>query len=340
MKKYISFVAVALVALFTSCSNDDITIERGVTIKVDPSGVVSPFPEEWSGELTTFDSSFKLRVRVLVYDENGLLVLNKSSNLDNYKMEMSISSKLATGTYTMLATTDLVPTSGSEYWTLTNENNINTATITTQDIGFGGKYRILGFCSQKLTVSENSQSVTLHPTPAGALIRMYYNNVYAYNNVKYYILYANRSSNSMTFDKDGNPNLQPYASPDGEFDVPCSYVDVENAQSDNLYGWYFLFPQDNISFRFVWASTDNKYYWMGNQFTISSIKIAEEWLISVDCETDEITTPTKYTKAAAKALVNNVNNAPQSIRKKEQNNPVPYMFGDFKSLKITDLMQK
>lgn len=339
MKKYISLMAIAIVAILSSCSNDDITIQREITIKVDPSGVVSPFPEEWPGELTTFDSEYKLRVRVLVYDENGLLVLNKSNNLSNYKTEMSVSNKLTTGIYTIVATTDLVPSTGSPYWTLTDENNINTATISTKNVQFGGKYRILGFCSQKVTISEDSQSVTLHPTPAGALLRMYYNNVRTYTNVKYYVLWANRSSNSMTFDKDGNPNFQPYTSPDGKFDVICSYVDVDNAEGDDLYGWYFLFPQDNISFQFVWESTDGKNYLMGNQFTISSIKSAEEWLITVDCVTDIVTT-SKYTNASTRPIVNNVNNAPQSIQKKEQKNPVPYMFGEFKTLKVRDLMQK
>lgn len=146
MKKYISLMAIAIVAIFSSCSNEDVTISRTFTFKVNPSGVISSFPEEWPGELTSIDSSLKLRVRLLAYNENGNLVFNESSYLSSYSSEMSVSKSLATGTYTLIATTDLVPNSGTPYWTLSDENNINTANITTEGIQTGGKNKILGIC--------------------------------------------------------------------------------------------------------------------------------------------------------------------------------------------------
>ena len=108
MKKYIFLLAITIVAILTSCTNDDITISKIITVKVDPSHVITPFPEEWPGELESFDTSFKLRVRLLIYDKDGLLAYSDSTFLENYKKEMSISQPLPLGTYTVIATTDIV----------------------------------------------------------------------------------------------------------------------------------------------------------------------------------------------------------------------------------------
>ena len=45
MKK-ILFSIIALIGLFSSCSNDDIIVERKTTIKVNPSQVIAPFNYE------------------------------------------------------------------------------------------------------------------------------------------------------------------------------------------------------------------------------------------------------------------------------------------------------
>ncbi|MBP3286876.1 MAG: FimB/Mfa2 family fimbrial subunit [Prevotella sp.] len=338
MKKYISLMAIAIVAVFSSCSNDDVTISRGVTIKVNPAGVISPFPEEWEGELTTFDSSHKLRVRVLAYDQNGLLVLNESNILPNYKTEMTTSGVLAIGSYTVLAITDLY-SSESEYWKLSNEKNINTATISAEYVSLGGKNRLLGFCAQKVNITENTQSVTISPTPAGALLRMRYYNVLAFNDVKYFGLMTNRSSNAMSFDSNGNPNLQPYTSPDGTLDVLCSVIDVDNAEGNNLYSWYFLFPQENISFQFLWEDANEIDYDMGDRFTIPSIKAGEEWLLEVDCYTDEVAYQ-KFTGAESRQLESKTSKTVPTMIKKVEQAKVPSMFPVSKSMKLKDLIQK
>lgn len=339
MKKYISFIAIAFVALFTSCSNDDITIGRGITFKLDPAGVVAPYPEEWAGELTTFDAEYKLRTRILVYDSNGLLVAQESAYLPNYKTEMSCSKTLPTGSYTIIATSDLVSESGYEFWTLEGEGNISTAQISTSNYSFGGKYRILGLCSQKVTISENTQNIMLSLKPTGALLRMKYYNVHAYNNVKYYGLFANRACSSMTFDEDGTPNMQPYTSPDGKLDVLCSIVDVDNAVGDNLYAWYFLFPIDNTTFQFAWEDTE-KTYDMGEQFTIPSMKVGEEWLVEVDCVTDEVGYSI-YTPNSSRSQKKQVSqSAPMMLKKDGQKESSIGFTSKLNQIKLKDLTEQ
>ncbi len=291
MKKYIFLLAITIVAILTSCTNDDITISKIITVKVDPSHVITPFPEEWPGELESFDTSFKLRVRLLIYDKDGLLAYSDSTFLENYKKEMSISQPLPLGTYTVIATTDIVKISGStisaEYWNLYEKDNINNASIKyTDDYSALGKYRILGVTSQKVEITGDSQSLTLYPTPAGALIRTYYFNVVGYTNVSYFALWTNRGCSMMTFDSNGTPKMIPENN-NNEYDFLCSAVDAKKASGNELYSWHFIFPVDNISFQFTWYNLAGDAWLMGDPISVSSIKAGEEYLLAVNCLTDE-----------------------------------------------------
>lgn len=291
MKKYISLLAIAIVAILSSCSNDEITISKVVTVKVDPSGVVTPFPEQKPGELESFDTSFKLRVRLLIYDNNGLLTYSDSTYLENYKKEMSISRSLPLGTYTVIATTDIVELSGNtvntEFWNLSGKDNINNVSIQYKDdYAVLGKYRILGVASQKVEITSDSQSLTLYPTPAGALIRIYYLNVLGYTNVTSFFLLANRDCSLMNFDNNGNPKMIPENN-NNEYDFICDYRKFEDLKSENIYGWHFIFPVDNISFQFGWQTLKGDAIAMGDPIIVRSIKAGEEYLLVVDCKTDD-----------------------------------------------------
>ena len=73
MKKYI-YVLLAFMAIFTSCSNDDITIRTATNFKINPSTVIAPFTWEYeSGDLESFNTDYRLRIRLLIYNSDGLL---------------------------------------------------------------------------------------------------------------------------------------------------------------------------------------------------------------------------------------------------------------------------
>ena len=356
MKKYISLMAIAIVAILSSCSNDDVTISRTFTIKVNPSGVISGFPEENPGELTSFDTSCKLRVRVLVYNDNGLLAYADSVFLNNYQTDMSVPTTLPVGKYTIVATTDVVEYSSKvtdEAWNLSEKDNINNTKIKAIEESnlYGGKYNILGVASQVVDISDNTQSVVLYPTSAGALIRIYYLNVTYYTDVTYYSLWANRGSNLVSFDSSGTPKMTPENN-DNKMDFFLSYTNVVNARTQGwwaTYAWAFMFPVDNISFQFYWTTQDAEYIselqdrTMGEQKTISSLKAGEEWLIQANCYDDEITC-SKYTEGSARQFSESrvVDTAPTMIKRSEQKQPT---FGfpsssNQKERKLKDLIQK
>lgn len=336
MKKYISLMAIAIVAIFASCSNDDITIKRTLTIKVDPSGVISPFPEEYPSELTSFDTSCKLRVRVLAYDDNGLLAYADSVFLNNYQSDMSVSTSLPVGKYTFVATTDVVEYSSKvtdEAWNLSEKDNINNTKIKAREQSglFAGKYNILGITSQAVNISEDTQSVALNPTPAGALIRIYYLNVTYYTDVTYYSLWANRGSSLVSFDSNGAPKMTPENN-NNQMDFCLSWTNVNNARTQDwwaTYSWAFMFPVDNVNFQFYWTVEDAEYvselkeYTMGEQKTISSLKAGEEWLIEADCYNNEIEI-SNYAESSARQFMESrvVPSVPNMLKRSEQKQPI------------------
>ena len=69
MKKVL-FALIALVGMFSSCTNDDITISRAITFKVNPATVVENLYERNAGDLTSLSSGAKLQVSLYIYDEN------------------------------------------------------------------------------------------------------------------------------------------------------------------------------------------------------------------------------------------------------------------------------
>ena len=108
MKKYISMAMVAIAAFtFSGCSNEDIQIDKSLTIKVSPSGVVAPFTYEVNkGELTAVPDQCTLRLRLLIYNETGKMVFSKTESLKSYTGNLEATPNLPNGKYTLLCISD------------------------------------------------------------------------------------------------------------------------------------------------------------------------------------------------------------------------------------------
>ena len=348
MKKIIICAVALLAMLVTSCSNDDIEISRKTTIKVNPYGVISGFPEEYPGELTSFDQSCKLRIRVLAYDKDGVLAYSDSSFVNNYQTEMSVPTSLPTGTYTIIATTDVVLYSGGkvtdEAWNISEKSNINDVILKARQESalFGGEYNNLGIGYKTQSISEDTQSIEISPSPAGALLRIYYDNVLSYSDVKYYYLLSNRGCNFVSFDSNGNPRLIPENN-GNQFDFLYTYTDADYARSqewNTTYGYSFIFPVDNVGFQFKWEDEKEQSYDMGNSFTISSIKSGEEWNITVNCDTDEVNY-SKYTSSSTRSVTDE--SVPLFLNKNEEKKTMmgfSSMNSNSGRMKLKDLIKK
>ena len=162
MKKIVYSIVIAVFALMVvACDNEPITITYGVPVKVDPSGVISPFTYEIiTGELESFDTENKLRVRLLAYNSEGKLAASDSAFLTNYAAILNSSLQLTEGTYTLIAITDVVEHASNrttfEYWKLSNISDINQVKVT--DAGYiGGENKIIG-----IGISTISRLISFH----------------------------------------------------------------------------------------------------------------------------------------------------------------------------------
>ena len=252
MKKYILSAFALFAMLVTSCSNDDINIEAPSTININAAGVIAPFVEYSPGELETFGSSFKLRLRALVYNDKGELVSQTSDFFTNYNVQLKSNIFLSPGTYIVIGISDVVELDGNsiknEFWLLTGEKKLSEMVIT--DAGKIGNYaRILGVAKNTITVQgSKTNSVDVDLKPAGTLIYTFFYDIDALSayNVTHYKLMANKASESLNFDSSGNYSI----SERHEESTSYRIARIE-AGTGSTYRYSFILPMKNLKLWFA-----------------------------------------------------------------------------------------
>ena len=277
MKKYILSMVVAIVAILSSCSNEEITISKTVNFTVNPATVVEPYTSSFSdllsifdinrGVLESFNTNYKLRVRLFVYDNNGVLVQKASGNYSNYDVKLKESFYLSVGSYTAIAISDIYRTSdGFEYWAVSGEDLLATLKIT--DTGyFGGERTILGVTKQAFKVDDKGIDVNIDIKAAGALFLNYYQNIFTYTGVTEYELSVNKLQSSINYDSEGNYSIST-ENHNGSYDWRISSVvldEIDQTQYSGAIRWATQLPMNNVGVCFsYWTSTASSSSQMGS----------------------------------------------------------------------------
>lgn len=293
MKKYISLMVIAIVAILSSCSNDDITITTSYTFNVNASGVVSPFFEAQSGELEKFeDATEKVRIRLLVYNANGELVAQESNCYSNYNTQLKTSKLLAAGNYTVIGISDVVYMSGNsvktEFWKLSGESKLSELKII--DGGFIGlEAKILGLAKYSLTIGDNqSSSLNVDLQPAGALLYCFVWKpegwVVGEASVDKWDLYANKIQEGLSFDASGNNTVIEKNHPDSIYTL--ARLDAKNiyTYNGNLYLNYtfsYVLPMNKLEVYFLAKPTDGNGATVGKGTTLN-LKAGDEYACHLD----------------------------------------------------------
>lgn len=254
MKK-IFFVLTSVITLaLSSCSNDDIPVSQSTTFKINPANVIQPFSYEINpGDLEGVDSDNTLRIRLLVYNSEGVLVQTETQYLSSYASVMSTAVNLENGNYTAVVITDVVEKDGENInwacWELSDENSLTTAKIT--DLGYiGGKAKILGIGSKKFSISGASEEILINPTPAGAVLCTMWRNIHTFSDVDMIVLETNRSSDYLVMNSDGGYNVA-IENDDNNYNWRTNYIEPSDyPNSTNIYGYCFTLPTNNVSFRY------------------------------------------------------------------------------------------
>lgn len=288
MKKYILLI-VGVAFMLTACTNDNIPVTLATNFKIDPSSVIKTFSYEIQpGELESFDTDYKLRVRLLIYDSAGLLEAQETQYLTNYSGIMNTSVNLPEGSYMALAITDVVKYSGSsvtfEHWTLSGEDKLVETKIS--DAGYiGYKYKILGVSNQSFAVGGSSATdVNMKVLPAGALYCIIIKSIHQYSGVKRYSLLNNKSSDYCVFNGQGLYDVA-VDNNNGSFDWRTFFLEPDKyPNSTNIYAYNFKMPIGQIGYKFTYelvSAPDYDYNDLTDVFTINA-KAGDEWYIELD----------------------------------------------------------
>ena len=285
MKKYISLLAIAIVAVLSSCSNDDITISKTVNFTINPSTVVEPYVQKYSyiltnffesnkGELESFSTNYKLRVRVFVYDKGGELVKTISGDYSNYDVKLKESIFLPIGTYTAIAISDIYsPSDGFEYWAVSGESQL--ATLKIEDTGYYGDARtILGATKQDFTVNETSVDVNIDIKSVGSLFLVFYSNIFTYSGVSEFELSVNKLQSSINYDSTGDYSITTQNN-NGSYDWRISSIkleDIDKTKYSAARRWATQLPMNNVGLCFSYWNNNatKKEIGTGHSFDIKS----------------------------------------------------------------------
>lgn len=244
MKKVL-FAALTFIVLLSSCSNDDIIIEKNDSINdVNVSVSLLNFFSSYnfydtrhdidvSEDYKTFYSEYKkyIQVRTLFYNNKGMLVDSLISYSTNTN-EVNNTIKLSAGKYTVVSTltfADEINGDKFSWWSLENKERLSTVAL---KLEYNGRWCIMSYSSKELEVFDGQTvNVNMDPMPIGALGYMYLQNFWCTN----YANYPNISDNGVrelclfTKDKAIGYKLDPT--------VSNKYIYNDDAGKNT---WYFL----------------------------------------------------------------------------------------------------
>ena len=160
MKK-ILFSLIAVLGLFSACSNDDIEIQstNATTITVDTKSVYDSYGSTQSiaERFLAEGKDYALGVFTYVYDAEGKLAASKKDYINNFKNLVSNKFNLPYGEYTVITLQTLVTkdTHKMESYEMAGEEKLSTLEIKATS-NFIFWYEAVGMASKKVTIDEKS----------------------------------------------------------------------------------------------------------------------------------------------------------------------------------------
>ena len=280
MKKYLAIFTVLSIAILSSCTNDDIPVNRSVTFKLNPSTVVENLYEINAGDLTSLSSGSVLNIVLYVYDESGKLVAKDDQDFSAYTHIMTSNLDLSNGKYTVVAASRV--TSSVDYWGFEGIGNLNTLKI--KDNGYiGGKSKILGLAIEKINVTDSENTFNIDIQNAGAVACVAIINWNRYTNVKTFGLAGKHADDYITTDNYGNVEYSLKSKSNyGFYKVLFNY----NSNQTGAVAYFFTFPIKNAAMKFIAETTNGSVYYLGANL-VDDINLGDSYLIGYDVTSEE-----------------------------------------------------
>ena len=252
MKKIITILTVLLTIILSSCSNDEIPVDRTVKFTLNPATVVENLLEVNAGELASIDKKYKLNIELYIYDEFGQLVNKYNQETQSYTNIVTSNLKLRNGEYTIVAishTTSIDDTNPEypNFWSFEGFDNLNTIKIT--DTGLiGGKLKILGLTIEKINISDSDRTFKIDIQNAGVVACVAFLNWNRYNDIKEYKLSSNKSCNYLTTNHNGEIDYSIDTRSGYKFRL-MSFT--YTSEFSGMYNYFFTFPIKDIALAFT-----------------------------------------------------------------------------------------
>lgn len=299
MKINLAIFAVLFAVLLTSCSNDEIPINRSVTFKLNPSTVVENLYELSAGDLTSLSSGATLNVDLYVYDKSGKLAYKDNQGFNAYTHIMTSNSNLENGEYTIVAISHV--SSSVDFWGFEGVDNINTLKVT--DNGYiGGKSKILGLTVETVNVTDGENTFNIDIKNAGAVACVAIVNWNRYSNVKSFGLAGKQSCDYITTNSYGNVEYSLESKSDyGFYKVKFDY----NSNQTGAMSYFFTFPIKNAAMKFFAETTSGSTNYLGANL-VDDINLGDSYLIVYDVTSEETEwvdmTPSRSSRSANKFI--------------------------------------
>ena len=286
--------------LFAACGDDDedsVSQVFDVNVSVSLSNFYSSYDYNdtyhdinVTDDYRVFNSEygFKIQMRTLFYNSNGVLVDSILQNVTNTNTIVA-SKSLPAGTYTAIATLTFADKSGEAWWDLVDKQKIVTAKLVSKNRYT--KWCIMSYASEEFTVSGGqSTNVSLNPKPVGSLGYFFLQN-FQYKNESYYGTVSDNGIRSLcVFGRNIATGYMLNPKADSRFEYLddggsnswyflSSYLeptDFDNSWTffkSNLYSYfYILSPNPTIEFGYVMKGEDTFVGYGNQRLSLSSGK--------------------------------------------------------------------
>ncbi len=271
------------ILLSTSCSNDDITIEKvgrrySLALNVNTQGIYDKFDITNSvRESYLRDGSRAIGVQTYVYDKNGDLVQSNQTVLPTYNTANVRFESLVEGSYTIMVVETLVNpdvNNTSSDWTFEGVDKLSTVKVKAD--GTLGWASILGVTSRTVTLSSNTE-VSLEPEVVGARVNFYCFNV---GNASYYLDENKKNVVKMglaTSDILESYNLNPQLPINDRYSEDLTASDKTNVRASmsiedfeaGKYSYFYVVERE-VTWRFSWQFDGDNLWYHYDKTNISS----------------------------------------------------------------------
>lgn len=254
MKRILSILPVIMAFFQVSCSNEEIPVQHATVVRVNPATVVSNFTYQVNaGDLDGVDDSERVRIRLYLFDESGKLFTQQEQTVGNYlttaTFEVGLTADVAFTAVAVVDVTNELTGKVAEYWGISNEQNLNSMEVSYLGSEFNyGSQEILGLSSAEVRSGDN---LTIDVESAGMLICTWAQNLHAYDDVAYLLVWGSRGNGHVSFSDSGSPVMNP------DLNVNPSFLNLETAESGyGTYSYKFLMPQTNYTITTVLLDGD------------------------------------------------------------------------------------